>query len=103
MQTFVGNRKARAYITVAVTGWGKIIGFKISKERNAGLNELMLEMRSYVSDNTTFYCDGAGSYIRPIDRRFSNADYVSEASGDSAEYLASLGILTEHLRDFSQI
>ena len=99
MHTFIGNKHNRSYVALAISGFGKILSFKAGQNRTEILNDLMLDIKTYVDKNTIFFCDQDRKYPYLIDRHYPECDYVDMGYRESDPYLKQLNFVCALVRN----
>jgi len=99
MYTFINSKDQKMYFAMAVSGFGKVIGFVVGENRWEILDKLFEDIETYVSDETISYFDDYKRYQLLVDKYYPNADYVNMKGRESDPYLKHLNFVCALIRN----
>ena len=89
LATYIQSKAHPIYISLAVSGNGKILSCKSCENKKKALNDSLTDIINYVSNETIFYFKSE-KYIPFIENHFPHTDYVTCSGRNSDSYLQHL-------------
>ena len=90
LPTYIQSKAHPVYISLAVSDTGEILSCKSSENRDQALNDMLIAIKSYISDDTIFYFDISKKYLHFINSHYPNTDYVTCAGREINSYLQQI-------------
>ena len=99
MHTWIEKRELKLYIALAVSGYGQILSFRSGADRHKIFNEMLEDIRSFVNDQTIFFCDDDKMYIPILYKKYPNNDYLNMKGREADPYLQHLNFTCALVRN----
>lgn len=99
MHTWIEKREQKLYIALAVSGWGQILSFRSGADRHKIMTEMLLDIKTFVSDKTIFFCDDEKMYINILEKIYPECDYLNMKGREADPYLSHLNFTCALVRN----